>query len=130
MLLPSNPDNPQEMADTVPYTLSNYCATADICYGKSSNLPWSTGTMAWLYKTVAEGILGIRFAYDGINFDPAFPSEWDKASVSLVRNNTTYNFLIINNNSGTKKVYINNKPIEGQFIPFSEDELVNIRIEL
>ncbi len=129
-LLPSNPDNPQEAADTVPYTLSNYCATADVCYGKSSARPWSTGTMAWLYKTVTEGILGIRFAYDGINFDPAFPSEWDGAKVTLERNGTVYNFSIVNKNTGKKKLFINNTPAEGLFVPFTNEKSVDIRLEI
>ena len=140
-LLPSNPDNPPEVSDTVPYAISNCCSTADVCYGKSSALPFGTGTQAWLFRTVIEGLLGVRFAYGGFKLAPAFPSVWDKASVTLERFGTTYKISIVNNhagsekesdnnNIGTKKVYINDKLIEGDFVPFSEDEMVDIRVEL
>lgn len=129
-LLPSNPDNPMEISDAIPYTLSNACSTADVCYGKSSAQPWSTGTMAWLFKTVIEGFLGLRYEYGGINFNPAFPTSWDKASIKLERNNTIYNISIINNNTGNKRIYVNDDLINGSFVPFCDDKIVNIKIEL
>jgi len=129
-LLPSNPDNPSEISDTIPYTLSNACYTADICYGKSSAAPWSTGTMAWLFKTVVEGLLGLRYEYGGFQLCPAFPSEWDKASVTLERENTVYHINIVNNNTGSKKIYVNDTLINGDFVPFSDADSVEIRIEL
>lgn len=129
-LLPSNPDNPMDIADAVPYTLSNACSTADICWGKSSATPWTTGTLAWLYRTVVEGLLGARFAYGGFKVDPAFPSTWDKASMTIRRNETDYVFNIVNNHTGIKKIYVNNKLIDGDFVAFSDKKIVNIRIEL
>ncbi len=129
-LLPSNPDNPIETADALPYTLSNSCSTADVCYGKSSNSPWTTGTLAWLFKSVTEGILGVRYAYGGFNVAPAFPSSWDKASITIKRNGTDYIFKIVNNNSNSKKIYVNDELIDGDFVPFSNAQTVNIKIEL
>lgn len=129
-LLPSNPDNPPEVSDTIPYTLSNACSTADVCYGKSSAQPWSTGTMAWLYKTVVEGFLGLRYEYGGFNLSPAFPSTWDKAAVKVERENTTYNINIKNINTGNKKIFVDGKQIEGSFVPFCDKNEVNIVIEL
>lgn len=129
-LLPSNPDNPPEVSDAVPYTLSNACSTADVCWGKSSALPWSTGTMAWLFKTVVEGLLGVRFAYGGFTVAPAFPSEWDKASITINRKGTDYIFRIINRNTGTKKIYVNDTLIDSDLVPFTDEEKVDIRVEL
>ena len=125
-LLPSNP----KILDAIPYNITSCSATADVCYGKTSVSVLTTGTMAWLFKTVVEGFFGLRFAYGGFNLCPAFPSEWDKASLSLERNGTVYNISIINNNSDNKKIFVNNKQIKGDFVPFSDDEIVNIRIEL
>lgn len=129
-LLPSNPDNPPEIADTVPYAISNCCSTADVCYGKSSAQPFGTGTQAWLFRTVIEGFLGMRFAYGGLELKPAFPSTWDKASVTLDREGTIYKITIINQNTGSQKIYVNDERIEGDFVPFSEAESVEIRVEL
>lgn len=129
-LLPSNPDNPIEISDAIPYTLSNSCSTGDVCYGKSSNSPWTTGTLAWLFKGVTEGILGVRFAYGGFNVAPAFPSSWDKASITIKRKGTDYIFTIFNNNTGSKKIYVNNILVEDDFVPFTKEKTVNIRVEL
>ncbi|MEE1013075.1 MAG: hypothetical protein U0L92_02020 [Clostridia bacterium] len=128
-LLPSNPDNPPEISDTIPYAISNCCSTADVCYGKSSALPFGTGTQAWLFRTVTEGLLGVRFAYGGFTLRPAFPSDWDKASMTLERRGTLYDITIVNN-TGAKKIYVNGEPIDSDFVPFSTDKKVEIRVEL
>jgi cellobiose phosphorylase len=129
-LLPSNPNNPPEVADTIPYAISNCCFTADVCYGKSSALPFGTGTQAWLFRTVIEGLLGVRFAYGGFNINPAFPSAWDKAEMTLQRGGANYKFIISNNNTGEKKIYVDGKPADSDFIPFKEAGDVEIRVEL
>ena len=86
--------------------------------------------MAWVFRTVVEGFLGLRFTFGGFNLCPAFPSEWDKASLTLERNGTVYNISIESNNSGDKKIFVNGKQIKGDFVPFIEDKTVDIRIEL
>ncbi len=128
-LLPSNPDNPPEISDNVPYAISNCCFTADVCYGKSSALPFGTGTQAWLFRTVIEGLLGVKFTYGGFKIRPAFPSDWDKAGLTLERNGTIYNVSIINN-TGARRIYVNGKLIDSDFVPFSGDKNVEIRVEL
>ena len=86
--------------------------------------------MAWLFKTVVEGLLGLRYEYGGLRLCPAFPSEWDKASLTLERENTVYNIKIINKNTGSKKIYVNDTLINGDFVEFSNIASVEIRIEL
>lgn len=125
-ILPSNP----EISDSIPYNIVSCCSTADVCYGKTNQSVLTTGTMAWLFRTVVEGFFGLRYAYGGFILRPAFPSEWDKAAMSLERNGTVYNISIINNNSGNKKIFIDGKEIEGDFIPFAEDKQTEIRVEL
>ncbi len=129
-LLPSNPDNPPEVSDTIPYAISNCCYTADVCYGKSSALPFGTGTQAWMFRTVIEGLMGIRFAYGGFKIQPAFPSDWDKADLSLERYGTTYHFTILNKKLGKKRIYVNGKITDSDFIPFSGEDKVEIKVEL
>ena len=129
-LLPSNPDNPPEIADTVPYAISNCCATADVCYGQSSAQPFGTGTQAWLFKTVLEGFLGIRLVYGGFQVAPVFPDEWEEASVTLERYGTVYHFTIVNHHTGSKRVYVNGQLAESDVVAFSDEKSVEIRVEL
>lgn len=125
-ILPSNP----EISDSIPYNIVSCCSTADVCYGKTNQSVLTTGTMAWVFRTVVEGFLGLRFTYGGFNLCPAFPSEWDRASLALERNGTVYNISIVNNNLGDKKIFVNGKQIDGDFVPFTGDETLEIKIEL
>ncbi len=129
-LLPENPNNPPELADTVPYAISNACSTADLTYGKSSARPWSTGTQSWLFRCVTEGFLGLRYAHGGFNIRPAFPTSWDKAELTLEREGVSYELKITNKNTGSKQIFVNGKKIEGDFVPFSDGERVLIEVML
>ena len=125
-ILPSNPNT----ADTIPYTLSNAIELAPEALGSSSIGPWGTGTIGWVYKTIVEGLLGIRLSYGGFKTEPAFPSEWDNASISIQRENTVYHFTINNKHAGKQTTIVNGQVTENNFIPFSNDTDVNIEIDL
>lgn len=129
-LMPENPKNPSESPDGLPYTLSNACITAKECFGRMSSVSWTTGTIAWVFRTVIEGFFGIHYAYGGFKIKPAFPSQWDKASLTLHRNGTIYRFSIENKNTGKKKIYVDNNLLDGDFMAFSEKETVNVLIQL
>ncbi len=129
-LLPENPNNPPEIADTVPYAISNACSTSDLTYGKSSARPWSTGTQSWLFRCVTEGFLGLRYAHGGFNIRPALPTSWDKAELTLKKEGVSYELKITNKNTGSKQIFVNGKKIEGDFVPFSDGERVLIEVML
>ena len=129
-LLPENPKNPPEVADTVPYSISNYCTTADILYGKSSAEPFSTGTMSWLFRIAVEGFMGVRYEYGGFKIAPAFPEKWDKAELQIERNGTVYEFKITNNNTGKQKIYVDGRLLEGNFVKFSKAKKVLVEVKM
>ena len=129
-LLPENPKNPPEVADTVPYSISNYCTTADILYGKSSAEPFSTGTMSWLFRIAVEGFMGVRYEYGGFKIAPAFPEKWDKAELQIERNDTVYEFKITNNNTGKQEIYVDGRLLEGNFVKFSKAKKVLVEVKM
>lgn len=128
-ILPSNPDNPSDVSDTIPYTVSNTCLTAKECFGKSSATPWLTGTMAWLFRTVIEGFFGLRFSYGGLRIRPAMPLPWDKATLTLNHDGTDYTFSYKNTHAGRTRIFINEIESDTDFVAFTKDPAVDIRIE-
>ncbi|TDF35548.1 NdvB protein [Alteromonadaceae bacterium M269] len=49
--------------------------------GKSSQL-FNTGTVAWYYRSVIEGLFGLKGHEQGLEISPQLPDEWDEAKVS------------------------------------------------
>ena len=48
--------------------------------GRSSHL-FNTGTASWLYRTVIEGLLGLKGSRDGLIIQPQLPSSWPGVKV-------------------------------------------------
>ena len=48
--------------------------------GRSSQL-FNTGTAAWLYRCLIEGLFGLRGEGDALRIAPQLPSHWQEASV-------------------------------------------------
>ena len=49
--------------------------------GRSSHL-FNTGTMAWYYQTVIEGLFGLQGDFHGLRIQPQLPSDWQNASAA------------------------------------------------
>lgn len=49
--------------------------------GRSSQL-FNTGTVAWVYRCLVEGLFGLKGTPNGIQIAPNLPSNWPEASVS------------------------------------------------
>jgi cellobionic acid phosphorylase len=49
--------------------------------GRSSQL-FNTGTVAWVYRCLVEGLFGIKGNREGLVIDPQLPSHWSEARVT------------------------------------------------
>jgi len=49
--------------------------------GRSSHL-FNTGTASWLYRTIVEGLFGLKGIRDGLHIAPQLPSHWQTAKVT------------------------------------------------
>ena len=100
------------------YTHSKYSPR----YG-ASRLPWLSGSATWAYYTATQYILGIQTDYDGIRIDPCIPSKWEGFSVSREFRNKKLDIEVRKNSGvqkGVKKVILNGKELEDNFIPFED----------
>ena len=83
MLIPD--EGSCEQRGQLPNYIPNYYRGAAQLYpsecGRSSRL-FNTGTVAWLMRTIIEGICGFQGHKDGLKIEPKLPTSWDKLSVN------------------------------------------------
>ncbi len=121
--LPAAYNDRAEIRESEPYvytqsTHSRYSPR----YG-ASRLPWLSGTATWAYYTASQYILGIRPQHDGILIDPCIPPEWKEFEVNRKLREKYFRIRVHNPGGaekGVKKIRLNGKEMEGNFIPESE----------
>lgn len=89
----------------------------------TSRLPWLTGAATWSYYSATQYILGIQPDYTGIRIDPCIPSDWKELKISRRFRNKLLKIKINNPagvQKGVRKISINGKTIEDNFILFED----------
>ena len=61
--------------------------------GRSSHL-FNTGTASWLYRSLIEGLFGLKGTRDGLKIEPQLPSHWSSAHVVRRFRGATYDVTI------------------------------------
>jgi cellobiose phosphorylase len=73
------PSAKQDQIDTYrsePYVYAQMTAGKDApCFGEAKN-SWLTGTAAWTFVALAQGILGVKPGYEGLVVDPCIARGW------------------------------------------------------
>ena len=92
----------QKLHRTEPYVYSQMVAGPYAPrFGEAKN-SWLTGTAAWSFVAVSQGILGIKPDYDGLRIDPCLPKELTEVSVTRKFRDSVYR-IRIENRSGDEK---------------------------
>ena len=114
---------------TEPYAYSQTIAGRDTPrYGEAKN-SWLTGTAAWTFVAVSQGILGIQPEYEGLTIQPCLPSGITGYRVDRVFRGTRYE--ITAQKSDTKKgLHVNGVPVEGNVIPLSTEKTCRVELYL
>ncbi len=86
-------------------------------YGEAKN-SWLTGTAAWSFAAVSQGILGVQPDYDGLRINPCLPDELD--GFELTRHFRGCDYHVTVKKSGTKELVVDGKSIKGNLIPFTK----------
>ena len=120
-----------EIHRTEPYVYCQMVAGKDApTFGEGKN-SWLTGTAAWTFTVLTQGILGIQPDYDGLRVDPCIPDTVKEYKVNRRFRGTMYHIIVKNENGsqkGVKQVIIDGKPIEEKIIPVSKKKDVNVEI--
>jgi len=79
-----------------PYVYAQMIAGRDApCYGEAKN-SWLTGTAAWTFVALTQGILGIRPDYRGLVVDPCIASAWKGFSATRRFRGAEYKIAVKN----------------------------------
>ncbi|RVU40654.1 NdvB protein [Rheinheimera riviphila] len=83
-MLPSDDVAEQKQRGQLPVFIPNYYRgayqTLPGTAGRSSQL-FNTGTVAWVYRALVEGMFGVKGCADGLRVEPQLPSQWPAASI-------------------------------------------------
>ena len=110
----------QQLHKVEPYV---YAQTVN---GKEAFVPgqaknsWLTGTAAWNFYAVSQGILGIKPAFDGLQIDPCLPAELTNITVRREFRGSIYEIEIENRAGGEKgkiTVTADNLPCKNNIVP-------------
>jgi cellobiose phosphorylase len=122
------PSAKQEQIDTYrgePYVYAQMIAGRDApCFGEAKN-NWLTGTAAWTFVTVSQGLLGIQPDYAGLRIDPCIPKAWPGFSATRRYRGNTYRIKVSNPDGvckGVKRLRLDGADIDPTApIPFVAD---------
>ncbi len=95
-ICPSAKQSEIDVYRSEPYVYAQMVAGPDApCYGEAKN-SWLTGTAAWTFVALSQGILGIQPEYDGLRVDPCIAHSWKKFSVTRKFRGAVYHIEVEN----------------------------------
>lgn len=122
------PSAKQDQIDTYrgePYVYAQMIAGKDApCFGEAKN-NWLTGTAAWTFVTVSQGLLGVKPDYAGLRIDPCIPKAWPGFTATRRFRGNTYAISVSNPDGvskGVKSLRLDGQAIDPAApIPFVAD---------
>lgn len=132
-IVPDSPQNPSMRSGAEPYVFTNCYSTNPGYYGKSYQ-SWTTGTSAWCFMGLYEGILGVRAEYEGLRVEPCFPADWDGAELTRCFRGANYHIVIRNpghREHSVPAITVDGKKIPGVLLPdFRDGKLHQVDVVL
>jgi cellobiose phosphorylase len=121
-ICPSAKQSQIDVYRSEPYVYAQMIAGHDApVFGEAKN-SWLTGTAAWTFVTISQGILGIQPDYNGLRVDPCIPRAWPGFKVSRRFRGTEYRIEVRNPNGvcrGIGELIVDGKAVKGNVIPLA-----------
>ncbi|KAK7191089.1 hypothetical protein DPSP01_007743 [Paraphaeosphaeria sporulosa] len=83
--------------------------------GRSSQL-FNTGTVSWVYRSLVEGLCGLKGVKDGLSVKPQLPKEWDGIKVTRLFRGATFEVNVKRGDGKDVKVVADGNAVEGGVI--------------
>jgi len=119
-ICPSAKESQIETYRSEPYVYAQMIAGKDApCFGEAKN-SWLTGTAAWTFVSVSQGLLGIQPEYKGLKVDPCVPKAWKGFSVSREYRGVRYEIKVTNPKGvckGVASLKVDGQEVKGNVIP-------------
>ncbi|MFG6439675.1 GH36-type glycosyl hydrolase domain-containing protein [Pelomonas margarita] len=101
----------------LPVFIPNYYRGAHAQYprtaGRSSQL-FNTGTAAWAYRSVIEGLCGLRGCTEGLQVRPQLPSGWDRLDATREFRGAQFELQV--RRTGRTSVRLDGQPLPGAVV--------------
>ncbi|MBR0154039.1 MAG: glycosyl transferase [Lachnospiraceae bacterium] len=125
---PAYIEDKSDIHRTEPYCYSQTIAGRDArTYGEAKN-SWLTGTAAWSFVAVSQGILGIRPDYDGLIIDPCLPDDIGELRISRLFRGTRYDIHV--RRGEHKGMTADGCPLEGNLAPLTGREVCEVELTI
>ena len=122
-----------EIHRTEPYAYCQMVAGKDApTFGEGKN-SWLTGTAAWTFTVLTEGILGIQPDYDGLTVDPCIPHTVKHFTVNRLFRDTMYHITVNNPDGvqkGVKAIKVNGNDVPVGPIPVTDRKEVTVEVTM
>ncbi len=131
-ICPSAQDDPDTYR-CEPYVYAQMIAGRDAATPGEAKNSWLTGTAAWTFVTLSQGILGVQPQYEGLRIDPCIPSGWGGFTVTRRFRGTDYRIRVRNPDGvskGVARLLVDGKEMRGNEIPLSSSESVDVEVVL
>jgi cellobiose phosphorylase len=119
-ICPSAKEEQIEIYRCEPYVYAQMIAGRDAATPGEAKNSWLTGTAAWTFVTVSQGLLGIKPDYQGLRIDPCIPKSWPGFSVVRRYRGTEYRISVKNPGGlsrGVKRLQVDGRDVPGNLIP-------------
>ncbi len=120
---PASMNDKAEIRKLEPYCHGQFTESVDSPFEGRSHVHWLTGTASTVMVGMVEGILGLRPDFNGLCIAPSIPSEWDGFTMEKDFRGKHLSIKVNNAShaeSGVKKVTLNGKVMDGNYIPAAE----------
>ena len=125
---PAYIEDKSEIHRTEPYCYSQTIAgRAAKNYGEAKNA-WLTGTAAWSFVAVSQGILGVRPDYDGLRITPCLPNQMDSCRIRRLFRGTLYDITV--RRGEQKGLTVDGKALDGNLIPLTDAPTCAVTVTL
>ena len=118
-ICPSAKEEGIETYRAEPYVYAQMIAGRDAPTAGEAKNSWLTGTAAWTFVVVSQGILGIKPDFDGLTIDPCVPQAWESFSVTRRYQGATYHIRFHNPRRvtrGVAQLTVNGQKVTGNRI--------------
>jgi cellobiose phosphorylase len=128
------PSAHQERIDTYrsePYVYAQMISGRDAAVPGEAKNSWLTGTAAWTFVTIAQGVLGIKPDYAGLRVDPCIPRDWPSYRVSRRFRGTLYEIEVANPHGvcrGVRSLKVDGRDVEGNLVPLAPQGTATVTV--
>jgi cellobiose phosphorylase len=133
-ICPSAKEDRIDVYRNEPYVYAQMIAGRDAATPGEAKNSWLTGTAAWTFVTLSQGLLGVKPDFAGLRVDPCIPRAWDGFRATRAFRGSVYEIEVRNPrhvSRGVTSLTVDGERVEGDLVPPAEPgRTVRVEVEL